>query len=176
MTEIQTPAEIAPDTAAADAKAATAKAERDAKAAKAKADRETAKAERDAATAKAKAERESAKAERDAKAATAKAERDAAKAKRDADKAKAAAERAAAKVKPELPAGYAVKYPHRTYLLVATDPDTEPKILVMCRRHGSLNKSAASITEADKLGAVGARPSWCRKCKAEATAKAAAAE
>ena len=40
--------------------------------------------------------------------------------------------------RPPVPAGYEVRYPHRTYLLVKTDAakDDPERIKVMCRAHG----------------------------------------
>lgn len=66
--------------------------------------------------------------------------------------------------RPPLPDGYGVRHSHRSYYLVSlTDPDDR---LVMCRKHGT-TKPVKSMPEADHLGRVENRPSWCRKCKAE---------
>ena len=74
--------------------------------------------------------------------------------------------------RPGVPAGYEVKYPHRTYLLVKTGANADEaasKILVMCRVHGT-TVPAKSITDADAIGARPNRPSWCKGCKAAAAA------
>ena len=74
--------------------------------------------------------------------------------------------------RPPVPAGYEVRYPHRTYLLVKTGAakDDPERIKVMCRAHGTV-VPAKSVTDADAIAAKPNRPSWCRKCKAEAGGK-----
>jgi len=130
-----------------------------AKAAKAPAAKATAKAEPKAPAAKATPAKAT-----PAKATPAKAT----PAKATPAKAPAAPRPEFVKVAADLPEGYFVRWPHKSYDLATTkDKTAAVKWFVTCNAHGT--KSAVDNAKAgDQAGSKAGRVEWCKKCKADA--------
>lgn len=78
-----------------------------------------------------------------------------------------------AKVAPKLPNGYAVRYENGAYDLAKRGEGAAeggPEWIVICTAHGTTT-TAPKAKDGDALGRKTARPGWCKKCAAEATAK-----
>jgi hypothetical protein len=64
----------------------------------------------------------------------------------------------------EVPAGYEVRWPHKTYdLLKRPAAGTGPAWIVRCNAHGTLT-TAEFARHGDAVGSAKGRPQWCSGC------------